>query len=550
MFVRVKESKNSPKKAVQIVQSVRKGNKVSQQIVRHIGTAFDNDELIRLKELAEYVKVKLETDVQPSLFKNEELAEMAIAARQAKQESEEALNVNLKELREEQRIITGVHEIYGKLFKEIGFNDILLKSQKRSRDYLYQMVMARIANPASKRGSVLNLERDFGVKLPLDGIYSMMDMIDSKVINKIQNCAYETAKSILQSKINVIFYDCTTLYFESFTEDELKTYGYSKDMKFNQSQVVLAMLATEEGFPIGYEVFPGSQYEGHTLEIALQNIEKKYNVADVVFVADSAMFIDDNLKLLEKTGKKYIVGARLKNLNKTLQNRITDKSNYTKLNDIENYAEFNLDNGRRLIVTYNKKRAEKDYYDRQKAINKLENKVKKNKSSKSLISNYGYQKFIKITGETSYSIDEEKVNNAALWDGLHGIITNDKEANFENIISQYRGLWQIEECFRLSKHDLRIRPIYHWTPERIKAHIAICFMALTCIRHLSYRIKVMYQNLSPEVIKNELIHVQTSILKDVKTDKRYCLPSKITDHIRKIYKIMGLKISDVPYQLN
>lgn len=550
MFVRVKESKNSPKKAVQIVQSVRKGNKVSQQIVRHIGTAFDNDELIRLKELAEYVKVKLETDVQPSLFKNEELAEMAIAARQAKQESEEALNVNLKELREEQRIITGVHEIYGKLFKEIGFNDILLKSQKRSRDYLYQMVMARIANPASKRGSVLNLERDFGVKLPLDGIYSMMDMIDSKVINKIQNCAYETAKSILQSKINVIFYDCTTLYFESFTEDELKTYGYSKDMKFNQSQVVLAMLATEEGFPIGYEVFPGSQYEGHTLEIALQNIEKKYNVADVVFVADSAMFIDDNLKLLEKTGKKYIVGARLKNLNKTLQNRITDKSNYSKLNDIENYAEFNLDNGRRLIVTYNKKRAEKDFYDRQKAINKLENKVKKNKSSKSLISNYGYQKFIKITGETSYSIDEEKVEQAALWDGLHGIITNDKDATVENIISQYRGLWQIEECFRLSKHDLRIRPIYHWTPERIKAHIAICFMALTCIRHLSYRIKVMYQNLSPEVIKNELIHVQTSILKDVKTDKRYCLPSKITDHIRKIYKIMGLKISDVPYQLN
>jgi transposase len=550
MFVRVKESKNSPKKAVQIVQSVRNGSKVSQQIVRHVGTAYDSDELVRLKELAEHIKIKLETEVQPSIFKTEELAKMAISARIAKQEAQESINVNLKELREEQRIITGIHEIYGKLYKEIGFDKILPKSQKRSREYLYQMVMARIAKPDSKRASVLSLERDYGVKLPLDGIYSMMDLIDNEAIDKIQNYSYETAKSILKSKINVIFYDCTTLYFESFTEDELKELGYSKDMKFNQSQVVLAMLATEEGFPIGYEVFPGSQYEGHTLEVALKNIEKKYNVADVVFVADSGMFASENLKMLEANQKKYIVGARLKNLTKSLQSRITDKSNYKKLNQTEEYAEYEIDNGRRLIVTYSHKRAEKDLYDRQKAIKKLEEKAKKNKSSKSLISNYGFKKYLKVIGETTYIIDEQKIAQAAVWDGLHGIITNVKEAKVEEIVSQYRGLWQIEECFRLSKHDLRIRPIYHWTPERIKAHIAICFMALTCIRHLSYRIKVQYQSLSPELIKNELIHVQTSILKDIKTEKRYCLPSKITDNIRKIYKIMGLKISDIPYELN
>ena len=551
MFVRVKTSKNSPKKAVQIVKAVRDGKKISQRIIRHVGTALDNEELVRLKELAEYIKATLETETQTSLFKPEDLAEMTIKARQKKQSSDEAINVNLKELREEQRIITGIHEIYGKVYKEIGFDKVFSNSKKKvsSTKNLFNIVMARIANPKSKRASVMNLERDFGVKLSLDGVYSMMDNIDDKVIDKIQDLAYQTAKSILNEKINVIFYDCTTLYFESFTEDDLKQNGYSKDMKFNQPQVVLALLATQEGFPIGYELFPGKTYEGDTLAIALENIEKKYSVDKVIFVADSGMFNAKNLDELEKAQRQYIVGARIRNMKETMKDKITDKSNYKPLNKIEKYATFDLEGDRKLIVTYSEKRAKKDYFDRQKNIEKIRKKLKKSKNPASMMKKSGTNKFLKVKCNSEIEIDETKIIDEIKWDGLLGIITNNKNMTETDIVNHYRGLWQIEECFRLSKHDLRIRPIFHWTPKRVKAHIAMCFMALTCLRNLTYRVSLQYKDLSPEIIRNELVHVQASILKHNSTNKKYCIPSKITDNIRKIYQTMGMKIDSVPYEI-
>jgi transposase len=166
-----------------------------------------------------------------------------------------------------------------------------------------------------------------------------------------------------------------------------------------------------------------------------------------------------------------------------------------------------------------------------------------------LISNYGYKKYIKITGNLEVDIDEEKLSKAASWDGLHGIITNKADLTAEEAIEYYHQLWQIEENFRISKHDLRIRPIYHWTKERIKAHIAISFMALVLVRHLDYRVKMQYKRLSPEVIRNELLHCQASILRDLSTNKRYCLPSQTTQEVKKIYQTVGKKINSIPFEI-
>ncbi len=551
MFVRVKTTPNSPKKAVQIVKSVRNGNKVSQRIVRHVGTALNDFELKRMKELAEYIKVQIETEVQPSIHKPEVLAEMAVKARNDKENKAKEMKVDLDRLREDQRVVVGIHEIYGQIYKELSF-DFTLGNPKRkvaANKNLFNMVMARIANPSSKRASVINLERDFGVTLSLDGVYKTMDEISEDQIDFIQEMAYKAAQGILKEKVNVVFYDCTTLYFESFKEDELKQNGYSKDMKFNQPQVVLALIATREGFPIGYQVYPGSQYEGHTVRDAIVNLKKKYDLDNVFFVADSGMLNRENLELLEQSNINYIVGARLRNMDKKIQEGILDKSKYRMKEDGSRIAEFEQKNGRRLVVTFNQKRAEKDKHDRQKAVDKLFNKFKKSKRPDSLISNYGYKKYIEVIGESTVQINEEKIEKEALWDGLHGIITNNKEMTPEELKQQYRNLWQIEECFRISKHDLRIRPIYHWTPKRVRAHIAICFMALVCARQLAYRVATQYQPMSPEQIRNELVHVQVSILKHLDNSSIYGLPSKPTQHIRKIYQAMGRSISSTPYQI-
>jgi transposase len=551
MFIRVKTTPNSPKRSVQIVKSERIGGKVSQKIVRHIGTGLDDIEIKKLVELAEYLKCKLEEESTPTLFTAETLSEMAIESRNRKTENEKKLNVNLKNLREESRVVIGVHEVYGEIYKELGF-DSVIKEPKRNvavNKNLFNIVMARLANPTSKRASVIELERDFGIRLSLDGVYKMMDKIDDTVINKIQRNSYQAAQEILKEKINVVFYDCTTLYFESFTEDELKQNGYSKDLKFNQPQVLLGLLSTSEGFPIGYEVYEGSKYEGHTVEDAITKIKDKYEVDKVVFVADSGMLNRNNTEFLEDKEQDYILGARLKNMDKKVTKEILNKENYKVTSEGEKTAVIQLSEKKRLIVTYNANRARKDKYDREKAIEKLRVKFTKAKKTESLISNHGYKKYLKITGNSKVELEETKIEEAYKWDGLKGLITNQMELSPREIRDYYSLLWQIEENFRISKHDLRIRPIYHWTPKRIKAHIAICYMALVCARHLEYRVKIQYEKLSPEVIRNELVHTQASILMDIETKKKYCIPSLITKHTKKIYQTVGKKIGCVPFEI-
>jgi transposase len=552
MFIRIKTSKNSPKKSVQIVESYRnKDGKARQRIVRHMGTALTDKELEAIKNFAEYVKADLESQKTPALFKPQQLAEMAIKARRQSCKDED-LNVNLKNISEKNRVTIGVHEAFGKIYNQLGFDDLLSARKKASAKNLRNIVMARIANPNSKRGSVADLANDFGISISLDSVYRMMDAIDDFIIDKARQMAYQSTKTLLGDDINLLFYDCTTLYFESFTEDELKKNGYSKDMKFNQPQVVLGLLATSEGLPVGYEVFPGNQFEGATLEVIIPDIVKKYNLKRVIFTADSAMLNKKNLDYLEESGLEYIVAARLRNLTDKWKQTITKTSSYLTIansNGYEKLRSFDYGKGRKLIVTYSQKLARKNKYDRDKAIEKLRKKLEKNSQPASLISNYGYKKFLKVTGEVKVLLDEDKYVKAAEFDGLHGVITNVKDLSDSQVISYYHSLWQIEECFRISKHDLKIRPIYHWTPKRIRAHIMICFLALVCVRHLSYRVKLRFEAMSIARMTNALNHIQLSILDDKKTNCRYALPSRFNEDASKIYKTLDLAINTTPYKL-
>jgi transposase len=418
---------------------------------------------------------------------------------------------------------------------------------------MYQLVMARIANPDSKKASVENLAKDFGCELSLSGVYRMMDFIDDKVISQINNKAYLNAKSILKEEVTAIFYDCTTLYFESFKEDdELMQNGFSKEHKHNQPQVVLSLLTTTIGLPIGYDLFEGSTFEGHTLSTAITKLKTDYNLKRIIFTADAAMLSEENQKLLESENIEYILGGRIKNTSKKTQSEILNLTHYQAITDNEHYEkirEFSVADNRKLLVTYSQKRADKDSRDREKSIESLRKKLSKSKNPSSMISNKGYSKYITLEGESTLTLNEQKITEAKQWDGLHGIVTNVTSMSNEEIIAHYHSLWQIEECFRISKHDLKFRPIYHWTTNRIKAHIAMCFMALVCIKHLTYRVALQYQKMSAECIQNQLLHVKLSICKDINNNVLYAIPSKITHEVKQIYRIMQKTISDVPFEI-
>jgi len=552
MFVRVKSTPNSPRKSVQIVESYRKGDKVSQKIVRYVGIAMDDNELDQLKLLAESIKIKLEADNQQFLFSPEELARKNKEVKDKKiEESEEDYKVNLKDLVEEQRVVSGIHDVYGKLFDEMQCVSIIANPARNrsATTILKDIVLARIANPKSKRATVDLLEENFGVSLNLDRVYRMMDKLDDRAIEKLNNLMYEHTRKLYGGKIDVIFFDCTTLYFEAFEEDEFRRNGYSKDLKFNQPQVLLALMVTKEGLPIGYKAFSGDTYEGHTLIPALRELKEKYKLDKVIYVADAGMFNKDNLaelETLQEQGFQYIVGARLKNMPKKLKEEILNSSNYKEISRGHKIARFNY-NGRELIVSHSAERARKDKHDRKKAIEKLKKKLARNKSPKEYMTNYGYKKYLKVEGESSISLNEEKIQADSRWDGLHGVVTNAKDLSNQEILNQYNSLWQVEEAFRVTKHDLKVRPIYHFKPQRVKAHLAISFIAYALVKHLQYRVKLQYRKLSPEKIRQHLINVQTSILLDTKKRIRYGLPSRMSQEARKIYQVQAIERRITPY---
>ena len=570
MFVRIKsKSKDKYNKSVQLVESSRVNGKVVQTIVKHIGVAYNDEQLDELRLLAKSIQITLENVDKESLFQAEELIEDLTLEGKYDQSiySDEDYNVDIRNLEEESRTITGIHDIYGKLYDELKVGSIIANPARNVSvaKIFKEMVISRIANPDSKRGSVAALEEKYGVEIDLDKVYRMMDKLDDIAIAKLNTLSYNKTKELFGDKIDVIYFDATTIYFESFSEDSgddaLKKNGYSKDLKFNQPQVVLALMVTKDGLPIGYEAFAGDTFDGHTLIPSLKILREKYNIDNVVYVADSGMFNKDNLQELDQLEEhkfNYIVGARIKNISKSIKEKILYMDDYVQLTEDVKVKNITLDNGRKLIVTHSLKRARKDKSDREKGIIKLREKLQKNRSVKTHLSTQGFKKYLQLEDpkdkETScdltITLNEEKIAQDALWDGLKGLVVNkDSKLTNDEILTQYANLWQVEESFRITKSDLKIRPVYHWKPSRVKAHLAISFAALLIVRHLEYRVKIQYKKLSPKKIKELLLSVQHSIVVDKTRKIKYAIPSKTNVDINKLYRIMGLKKHTTPYIL-
>jgi Transposase DDE domain len=560
MFIRIKPSSASGKKKVQLCETVRTGNVVRQHIVRHIGVASNESELEELKKLASVIAKQIQEEKDgPFLFNLDQGAPegqlpktttVTAAPKDALVEATIACNftalpigsekpslVDLNQLTEQARFVEGFHDTYGNLFNSLGLHQIL---PVKSSQVLKEVVLARIAHPTSKHAAQEMLAVDFGVEIPLDRIYRMMDRLQGSA-TLFQKRIFQATDSLCFKRANLVFFDVTTLYFESTESDELRQFGYSKDQQFQTTQVVVALATTEDGLPIGYKSFPGNTAEVKTLLLALEEWRSEFLIDNVCVVADRAMMSEGNLLELEAAGIKYIIGAKLKALPKNIQKTLLEKQGEEMklLGELHLKQEHRLGN-RRLVVTYNEKRASKDKRDREKTLEKARQKIGSGRRFKSLMSNRGSNKYLKAEVTGNVSIDEEKIAQDGLWDGLHGIITNDDESHAVELLGQYRRLWVIEESFRLHKHHLSIRPVYHFKPERIEAHLLICYLAFSLIRYAEHRLKLKGENLSIEEVRRTLWRCQSSILKDHQTEICYRVPSKSYPKVQAIYQSFGV----------
>ncbi len=558
MFVRVKSTPNSPRRSVQIVENIRSGTKIKQKIVRYVGIAMDEREEQKLKDLANEYIIKLTKEREqlsgqlPLLELNEdELLKDSNNKRNKKAGRPPRKNINdiippeqvaLDLVVEKARIVEGIHEIAGATYKDIGYQELL--TSNRDKKMLCDLVMARLVAPASKHKTKDILLKRFDKEYDLDAIYRLMDKVYGN-IDDIKAITFMKTKNLFPQGVDLVLFDVTTLYFESTTTDELRRFGYSKDHRFNTTQLVLALATNSDGLPVGYELFEGNKAEVTTLMEAIDRWKALFNIGSVCFVGDRAMFSKNNLKLISERGYQYIIAAKLRSLNDELKSEILLEKNYkisVSGDQLSWIGEFEYEK-QRLIVNYKTKRAAKDKKDRERTLEKIKKTIGGEKgATKKAITNNGIKKYTSTDDSSKVVIDEVKIAQDSDWDGMHGIITNISDEAAGVLIGRYSRLWVIEESFRINKHNLKMRPIFHWKPERIKAHIAICYMAFSVLRYLQYQV-TLTQKISIDTILDELLHVQSSILIHKVTKDLYRLPGHMSREASKIYKAMNIERS-------
>lgn len=556
MYIIRKKTKIEGHVRVLIGESYREKGKIKQRIIRRVGVAHNELDLERYEKLAvlmieEEISKKAKADLM--LKYDGEIDDIPINKRHL-------LNVTSGDVSEIKRVEDGIPEVYGDLFDSMGFNKIL--DNKNYSSILRDLTSFRIFEPLSKLKTHKFLEEKWNKKVSLSAIYRMLDSLAAKE-DKVIETAFQAAKTLFpEEKIDVLFFDVTTLYFESVEqEEELKAFGYSKDCKFNQVQVVLALATTHEGLPIGYKVFRGNTAETKTLIACIDEWKQIIPINDVIFVADRAMFSKANLHEIDKNGYTYIVAAKMRSLSNATKQSILYGEGYkikqhngnvvwTKELPVILEHKFKDENKTinskiscRLISTYSSSRASKDAKDRSRVLDKISkmlNKETKSTSTKNLVTNLCLKKYCKFKGNSASFLDEEKILADEQWDGMHGIISNSNKTA-EELLSRYHELWQIEAAFRLTKSDLKIRPIYHFKPSRIKGHIALCFISLTLMRHLQYHLSKKGLKISIQKLNDELRKIQHSVCIDRYTGLYMKLPSALSPNAKQIYSLLGIK---------
>ena len=385
----------------------------------------------------------------------------------------------------------------------------------------------------------MKYKEKYGVHL-LQHLYRALDILADKK-EEIEEYLFKANVNLFNTEIDVVFYDVTTLYFESVIRDTLREFGFSKDLKVKEVQVVSGLLLDQEGRPIGFDIFAGNTFEGGTIKIILDKLDKRFQIKRLIFVGDCAILSKENLQIIKDLGYEYIVGSRIKNKTKEIKDKILDKEGYIEVmreDEDETFRYKEIEIGKeRLICGYSSKRARKDKEERERLIEKANEILQRGKP---ILSKRGALRYIKIESIEGNKIDKERIEEDEMWDGYYGVETNSKNLTGPDILNIYHNLWKIEEAFRVLKSHLEARPIFHWTEKRIRGHLVLCFIAFLIERTLEIELKQNNIEYSPEKIREALNSLQFSEIEI--EGQRFYLRSKVEGLANDILRILKIRI--------
>jgi len=520
-----------------IVQSYRENGKVKHKTIFNLGRA---DLLVQsgLKNIVKGLQRYLEEEQNPN-------------------------KKDITTIKEKQRLNYG-YLAYRALWKKIQLDRILkdvIKDRQIEFDFpevVFSMVINRLFNPSSKLRHYLSYKRFIGLPedFELHHFYRSLDILAEKK-EKIEKEIFNLYRNLFNLKLDVVFYDVTTYYFESQQTNSIKDFGFSKDNKINEVQIVMGLLIDKEGRPIGYELFPGNTFEGKTLLNILDKLRTHFKIDKVIIVADRGLNSKLNLKEIKDHGFDYIVSARIKQMNQKIQAVILDEAGYVNLKEKDDeddelvykykvieyvnrvsYTEGGkksyVELSENLICTYSSKRALKDRLDRERAVEKAKELLRKNDKA-AYKRKQGYKRYIKESQtEKEYELllDEEKIEKESKFDGYYAIHCSDKRMTAKEVIHNYHYLFKIEESFRILKSTMKTRPIYVWTEAHISGHFMMCFLSFLLERELEYLLKKRRIDFSTEKIKEALNSLELS---EIEIEGQ-------TYYLRSNYRALGSRI--------
>lgn len=441
----------------------------------------------------------------------------------------------------------GYQQVYGKALQYYGLPAIFNRLQRKARisfslhNAVLLMLVERLQEPSSKlqnfnrQNEYLNLEQ-----VKLHHLYRSLDILANH--NEIiQQQIYQTGRDLFNNKLDVVFYDVTTFYFQSeiVNEGDLRQKGFGKDGKIGKTQILFSMMIDKDKNPVGYQVFKGDTFEGDTFEEALKVLKKRYNIDRVVIVADRGMLSRSNIEKVVSKDYEYIIGERLKSLPRQIKEALIDRSIYKNEwiyldnKDKEVRIEYTtLEVGEKTIIcTYSENRAKKDKHKRLEKLEKAEKLLK----SPSQLKKKAGRFFIKSDNKESYELDVQKIANAEKYDGFIAISTNTKLAN-TTVLDQYKQLYKIEQSFRTFKSHLELRPMFHWTNKRIEGHICMCYIAFTLQHWVLTKSK---NKLTESTLRQTLDKMQVSHIQNEK--KQLLLRSHPSDHQHVLQNTLKIK---------
>jgi transposase len=461
----------------------------------------------------------------------------------------------------------GPNAVFGRIWRDLGLDEVIHECVKDRRygfsveRAVYHTVLHRLFTSGSDRSSMRWKEK-FHIpgaeNLELQHLYRAMGFLgephscqENKTSfgprcnkDEIEELVFARRRDLF-TKVDMVFFDTTSIYFEGEGGKTIGQYGNSKDHRPDRKQMVVGVVLDNEGIPLCCEMWPGNTADVTTIKEVVRRFQRCFGIREVCIVADRGMISGTMTEFLEsdESSFSYILGVRMRKVKKIREQVLSRGGRYREV-EPENgeksplrVKEVNLD-GRCYVVCLNKAQAKKDMYDREAIVEALRTKLKQ--GDKSLVGNKGFRKYIKTEKQDHFLIDEDKIKEESRYDGKWVLTTDRKDFSPETVAKQYKLLWMVEDIFRTMKSGLDTRPIYHKVDDTIRGHVFCSFLAILLRRELERKLEE--RGFSPEWqdVLNDISSVE-EVTAEI-SGKKIIFRSELEGCAGKVFQAVGVAI--------